>query len=237
MSPATPGTPAYQVPNVVPAFASQPPHVQPPNYEMEFAGNYPSHFHSPGAFPPPSQQPLQPTPQWNVLSQAKPPAQLNNLSLMTPAPQAAEAVPATYNGDSATNLSNLLMDMDSQQLTQLNSAELSGLSLSLLDGHFSASASEAAAQVKQEAVARMDAEQDNMTDSFTKLTTATLNEITNLGNMYNRNNNWRPQPQENKLWTQWHSVFIFFNNFKIIKIVSFYLVRNFLCLFNFFLNT
>ncbi|XP_059612974.1 proto-oncogene c-Rel isoform X2 [Phlebotomus argentipes] len=184
MSPATPSTPAYQVPNVVSSFAPQTPHLA-PNYEMDFAGNYPSHFQGPF---PPVQPSLQP--QWNVLGVPKSSAsQLNNLGILTPAPQAAEAVPATYNGDSATNLSNLLMDMDSQQLTQLNSAELSGLSLSLLDGHFPASASEAAAAVKQEAAARMDADQDNMTDSFTKLTTATIDELTNLNNMYNRNNN------------------------------------------------
>uniref|UniRef100_A0A1L8DI69 Putative transcription factor p65 n=2 Tax=Nyssomyia neivai TaxID=330878 RepID=A0A1L8DI69_9DIPT len=189
MSPVTPGTPAYHVPNTIQPFAPQQPQGT-LNFDMDFAGNYPGTFQNPSVFPqgqlPP---PFQQAQQWNVLSASKaiPSAnQLNNLSHLIPALQAAEAVPATYNGDSATNLSNLLMDMDSQQLTQLNSAELSGLSLSFLEG--AASVPEAIA-VKQEAAARMQAEQENMTDSFTKLTTDTINEITNLGNMYNNRNN------------------------------------------------
>nr|ALC78349.1 Dorsal [Lutzomyia longipalpis] len=182
VSPATPSTPACPVPNTNPPFVHQSPHE---NYGIDFTGNYPGHFQNPGAFPPAQPPPFQ---QWNLLSSTKapPPSQLNNFSHITPAPQGAEPV-TQYNGDSATNLvSNLLMDMDSQQLTQLNSAELSGLSLSFLEG---ASAPEAALAVKQEAAARMQAEQENMTDSFTKLTTDTINEITNLGNMYNRTNN------------------------------------------------
>ncbi|GAB0089147.1 Embryonic polarity protein dorsal [Sergentomyia squamirostris] len=192
LSPATPGTPAYIMPNILPTPFNQQQQQHAAdaatNYNnLQFnAENYVNPFQNQVAF----QTPQQPAPQWNVLSTTRN-NQLNNLSLLTPAPQppsAAEPVP--FNGDSASNL-NLLMDMDSQQLTQLNSAELSGLSLSFLDGHFSATTGpEAAAAVKQEAASRMDAEQDNMTDSFTRLTTSAINEITNNhgNNLYNRNN-------------------------------------------------
>lgn len=75
-----------------------------------------------------------------------------------------------------SNLSSLL-DLDNHQM---NSSDLlSGLSLSLLDAHFLS-----ASDVKLE---QANKNEESMTDSFTRLTTATINEITDLNNiMYNR---------------------------------------------------
>lgn len=75
-----------------------------------------------------------------------------------------------------SNLSSLL-DLDNNQMN--TSDLLSGLSLSLLDGHFLS-----ASDVKLEQSNKIE---ESMTDSFTRLTTATINEITDLNNiMYNR---------------------------------------------------
>lgn len=71
-----------------------------------------------------------------------------------------------------TTLSSLL-DMDSQQLTQLNSAELSGLS-SLLEGTYQPNPYQPS--FRQDT--RMNVDQENMTDSFTRLTTNAINELT-----------------------------------------------------------
>lgn len=69
------------------------------------------------------------------------------------------------------NLSSLL-DMDSQQMT-LNSAELTGMLLNFN--------SEQMMQYSD----RLQADEETMTDSFTRLTTSTIAELTDLNKMYN----------------------------------------------------
>lgn len=94
------------------------------------------------------------------------------------------------------NLSSLL-DMDSHQFTQINSAELSGLSLSLLDASYPTSAvttvsSRTTTVTTTTGTANggdggADDEEENMTDSFTRFANDTIKELNELNTLYQRN--------------------------------------------------
>lgn len=78
-----------------------------------------------------------------------------------------------------TGLSSVL-DLDSKELRELNSAELAGLnSLNLLDANLSENLTNN--------LSLNDVGQESMTDSFTRLTTATINNICNLNDIYKPN--------------------------------------------------
>lgn len=98
---------------------------------------------------------------------------------------AAEASKAMNVIDSTPGLSSVL-DLDSQELTQLHSAELA--SLNLFDVNLSENLSNnlSLSDVKQDITKQEDV-QENMTDSFTRLTTATIDNICNLNKMYKPN--------------------------------------------------
>lgn len=75
-----------------------------------------------------------------------------------------------------TGLSSVL-DLDSKELKELNSAELAGLNL--LDANLSENLTYN--------LSLNDVGQESMTDSFTRLTTATINNICNLNDIYKPN--------------------------------------------------
>lgn len=80
------------------------------------------------------------------------------------------------------NLSSL-MDMDSQQFTHINSADLSGLSLSLIDGTYGANTDNDQLRLQQQQqqehnqLPDEDLDQDNMADSFTRIAIRELNDL------------------------------------------------------------
>lgn len=116
----------------------------------------------------------------------------NNNNSMNPLGVQSLTNPATTNNVEPANLSSLL-DMDSQQFTHINSAELSGLSLSLLDGHYQSEQHQQQQQSQQPPPNQqqdMDQEPDveNMTDSFTRFATDAIKELNDLNNISNRNN-------------------------------------------------
>lgn len=83
------------------------------------------------------------------------------------------------------------MDMDSQQFTHINSADLSGLSLSLIDGPYGANTDTDQLRLQQQQQQEHqqlpdDLDQDNMADSFTRIA---IRELNDLNNMCNNNNN------------------------------------------------
>lgn len=101
---------------------------------------------------------------------------------------AAEASNAMNVGDSAGAGLSSVLDLDSQELTQLDSAELAGLNL--FDANLSENLSNnlSLSDIKTDTHhVKEDVAQENMTDSFTRLTTATIDNICNLNNMYKPN--------------------------------------------------
>lgn len=82
-----------------------------------------------------------------------------------------------------TGLSNIL-NLDSQELTQLNSAELAGLNAFDLSENLSNNLSLSDIKVD---LPRQDDGQENMTDSFTRLTNSTIDNLCTLNKMYKPN--------------------------------------------------
>ena len=127
------------------------------------------------------------------------PQPINNLNATIPEstfpnPNLTNITESSSSTSAVVHLSSLL-DMDSQQFTQINSAELSGLSLSMLDGHLSVSGLNGAQcdrtqppQQQHQQEQNMDQE-DNMTDSFTRFANAAINELNNICNNTNNSNN------------------------------------------------
>lgn len=113
---------------------------------------------------------------WNMLQNNDTNNLNRDLSAGTePNNQQHENLQESISNNIPSNLSSLL-DLDNHQM---NSSDLLSVSLSLLDGHFLS-----ASDVKLEQANKIE---ESMTDSFTRLTTATINEITDLNNiMYNR---------------------------------------------------
>lgn len=114
---------------------------------------------------------------------------------------AAEASNAMNVVDSAGAGLSSVLDLDSQELTQLDSAELAGLNL--FDANLSENLSNnlSLSDIKTDTHhVKEDVAQENMTDSFTRLTTATIDNICNLNNMY------KPNIKE---WTWTHVCYIF----------------------------
>lgn len=89
-----------------------------------------------------------------------------------------EPTSSTYEPNAALSL---LLDMDNQQFTHINSGELSSLSLSFLDGNYSLNT--ATEPPKPDNANQM--EQDNMTDSFTRFATEAIRELNDLGTFSN----------------------------------------------------
>lgn len=86
-----------------------------------------------------------------------------------------------------TGLSSVL-NLDSKELlTELNSAELAGLNL--YDANLSENLTNnlSLSDIKTDMFKNDDQAQENMTDSFTRLTTATIDNICNLNSMYKPN--------------------------------------------------
>lgn len=105
----------------------------------------------------------------------------NNINFGT----AAEASKAMNVDNNAAGLSSVL-DLDSQELTQLHSAELAGLNLFDVNLSENLSNNLSLSDVKAD-ITKQEELQENMTDSFTRLTTATIDNICNLNNMYRPN--------------------------------------------------
>lgn len=86
--------------------------------------------------------------------------------------------PATYsNSTTEPNALSLLLDLDNQQFTPINSGDLASISLSLLDGHYDASATDCARADNQ-------MEQENMTDSFTRFAIRESNDLSTFSNKF-----------------------------------------------------
>lgn len=81
---------------------------------------------------------------------------------------------------------SLLLDMDNQQFTHINSGELSSLSLSFLDGHYASNATNETARPEQNIMNQMDHEQE---DSFTRFATEAIRELNDLDTFSNNGNN------------------------------------------------
>lgn len=110
--------------------------------------------------------------------------------------EAATAGDVVHMDTGTANLSSLL-DMDSQQFTHINSGDLAGLSLSLLDGTYAATqptggTATAVTNVTTATTAtnqnqnQTGEDEDNMTDSFTRFATAAMKEINDLNQLYAR---------------------------------------------------
>lgn len=96
-----------------------------------------------------------------------------------------EPTPATYSNITEPNVAlSLLLDMDNQQFTHINSGELSSLSLSFLDGHYVSNATTEPPRADNNQL-----EQDNMTDSFTRFATEAIRELNDLDTFSNNGNN------------------------------------------------
>jgi len=106
-------------------------------------------------------------------------------SAMKSSPNHDEPTTSTYATEPNATLS-LLLDMDNQQFTHFNSGELSSLSLSFLDGHYT---SNAATEPSRPDNINNQLEQDNMTDSFTRFATEAIRELNELGTFSNNGNN------------------------------------------------
>ncbi|KAJ6649768.1 hypothetical protein Bhyg_05008 [Pseudolycoriella hygida] len=107
-------------------------------------------------------------------------------SAMKTSPSNEEPVASTYANINEPNAAlSLLLDMDNQQFTHINSGELSSLSLSFLDGHF---VSNTATEPPRADVTNQ-LEQDNMTDSFTRFATEAIRELNDLDTYSNNGNN------------------------------------------------
>lgn len=124
-------------------------------------------------------QQQQPLPPVTALS-------MNNLNGVT-------AVTSNAQHSEPSNLSSL-MDMDSQQFTHINSADLSGLSLSLIDGTYGANPDTDQLRLQQQQQQEHqqlpdDLDQDNMADSFTRIAIRELNDLNNMCNNNNNRNN------------------------------------------------
>lgn len=119
------------------------------------------------------------TPQnWNVQGmEENAPNNLNSETFALPEATSMNIVDSTPAGLSS------VLDLDSRELTQLNSAELAGY-MNLYDGNLSENLSNnlSLSDVRTNAV-QQDENHENMTDSFTRLTTATIDSICNLNNM------------------------------------------------------
>lgn len=78
---------------------------------------------------------------------------------------------------------SLLLDMDNQQFTHINSGDLSSISLSFLDGHYDTTNEPARVENTNQM------EQENMTDSFTRFAIRETNDLgafSNNGNISNK---------------------------------------------------
>lgn len=104
----------------------------------------------------------------------------------TPTINNNEPTSSTYANITEPNAAlSLLLDMDNQQFTHINSGELSSLSLSFLDGHY---VSNAVAEPPRADITNQ-MEQDNMTDSFTRFATEAIRELNDLDTFSNNGNN------------------------------------------------
>lgn len=95
-----------------------------------------------------------------------------------------EPTSSTYANANANNISepalSLLLDMDNQQF--FNSSDLQSLSLSLLDGHYVSNT--ATEPPRTDNLNQM--EQENMTDSFTRIAIQELNNLDAVSNNGNK---------------------------------------------------
>ncbi|GLV39989.1 dorsal [Carabus blaptoides fortunei] len=144
------------------------------------------------AFPPSNFPNITPPPPMNIQSPAITTSMNWNVANVTddqagPFNTAAEASNAMNVVDSAGAGLSSVLDLDSQELTQLDSAELAGLNL--FDANLSENLSNnlSLSDIKTDTHHKEDMAQENMTDSFTRLTTATIDNICNLNNMYKPN--------------------------------------------------
>lgn len=127
-------------------------------------------------------------PQFIPTNQTSPQQFNQNPFNIPPIISAMKSTPTINNNEpTSSTYANIteLLDMDNQQFTQINSGELSSLSLSFLDGHY---VSNAATEPPRADITNQ-MEQDNMTDSFTRFATEVIREINDLNTFSNNGNN------------------------------------------------